>query len=165
MHTTIDDLQVENDERIAGIAEDLAAVHPTTEARRLAEKVADRFLQDTPGHWQLVASSLTDDPAVLDRFAAEHGLPRPTDAVKATTIAMIRAKALPGANLIPPATERPVCVRVAWLAEDPLRMAHLEYLDANIGVAGEWRPATEAVDTIDPEWCVEIRQTMTLVGA
>lgn len=165
--STTTELPTEEAERIAGILEDHhSGLHPTIEARALAEKVVDGFRQDTPGHWQLVASSLIDDPSVLDRFAAEHGLPRPTDAVKATAIAMVRSKGLAaGCDLIPAASERPVCVRVGWLAEDPLRMAHLEYLDANVEPAGEWRPASEAVDTIDHGWPVEIRQRMTVVGA
>lgn len=161
MQTTIDDHQVEQDERSAGIAEDRLATHPTTEARQLAEAIIARFQQDTPSHWRLIASNLTDDPATMDYFAATHGLPRPSDAVKCRVIALIESKAL-GVSLspIPPASQRPVCVRVSWLAEHPGHAAQLEYRAGDTG----WLPAADAVHCIDPEWCVEIRQRMHVVA-
>lgn len=191
MHTTtIDHLEAEA-ERTAGILEDrhdfatdgtsanwctacgasqsawahqpAAADHPTTQARRLADVVIANFRHDTPGHWQLVASTLTDDPAMLDSFATQHGLPRPTDAVKAVTIALIGSQALAASlSPIPPAADRPVCVLVGWLAEHPGHAAQMEYLDGHMG---DWRPCSEAIDTIDAGWPVEVRQIMTVVGA
>ena len=190
MHTTtIDHLEAEA-ERTAGILEDrheqctnrnhgtflaagvlctcspdyvTAADHPTTQARRLADVVIANFRHDTPGHWQLVASTLTDDPAMLDLFATQHGLPRPTDAVKAVTIALIGSQALAASlSPIPPAADRPVCVLVGWLAEHPGHAAQMEYMDGHMG---DWRPCSEAIDTIDAGWPVEVRQIMTVVGA
>lgn len=162
MHTTIDDHQVEQDERCAGIAEDRLATHPTIEARHLAEAVVALFERDTPSLWNLVADSLTADPERLDITAQAAGLPRPTDAVKATTISLIRSKALSASlSPIPPVSQRPVCVTVAWLAEHPGHAAQLVYRAGDAG----WLPAADAVHCIDPEWCVEIRQALHMVGA
>lgn len=184
MHSTIDDHQVEQDERSLGIAEDrradqeaadavagsagadpaspVAGSHLTTQARRLADLVVESFTADNPGHWQRVADSLTDDPEILDSFAAQHGLPRPIDAVKCRAIELVRSQALAvHLSPIPPASQRPVCVTVAWLAEHPTFAAQLEYLAGDTG----WLPAGDAVHCIDPEWCVEVRQRIYVVGA
>lgn len=162
MTTQTDHLPDQEAERIAGILEDRHE-HLTTQARRLAEVVVEAFTADNPGHWQRVASSLTDDPTVLDLFAAQHDLPRPIDAVKCRAIDLVRSQGLAVAlSPIPPAGDRPVCVRVAWLAEDELRTAQLEYFEAD---TARWLPAAEAVRFIDPGWCVEVRQRMHVVGA
>lgn len=161
MHTTtIDDHQVEHDERSIGIAEDRHE-HLTTQARRLADLVVASFTADNPGHWRRVASSLTDHPEILDSFAAQHGLPRPIDAVKCRAIALVESQALAASlSPIPPASERPVCVTVAWLAEHPGHAAQLEYRAGDTG----WLPAADAVHCIDPEWAVEVRQIMHVVA-
>ena len=138
-------------------------IHPTVEARPLADAVVALFGQDSRGHWKRVVESLERSPGVLDSIAAEHGLPRPTDAVKLAAIALVRSQGLAEAmSIIPPAGDRPVCVRVGWLAEHPGFAAQLVYHEAD---TGEWRPAAHAVRSIDPGWPVEVRQAMTVVGA
>lgn len=168
MHTTTE-IPSDEAERTAGILEDRhaaradhpAGVHLTTQARELAEAVIAGFQMNTPAHWQLVASSLTDDPAMLDSFAATHGLPRPIDAVKCRAIAIIESAGLAAAlSPIPPAAQRPVCVTVEWLESHPTFAAQLEYLDGEHG----WKPAADAVRGIDPCWPVEVRQAMHVVG-
>lgn len=57
---------------------------------------------------------------------------------------------------IPPVADRPVCVLVSWLADNPHAASKLEYLDC-AAYESEWRPAVEAVDMIQPEWPVEVR--------
>lgn len=162
MHTTTTDRSEMEAERVAGIIEDRHE-HLTTQARRLADLVVASFTADNPGHWARVASSLTDSPEILDSFAAQHGLPRPIDAVKATAIALVESQALADTlSPIPPASDRPVCVTVGWLADNPGAAAQLEYSE---GSSGGWLPASEAVDTIDPGWPVEVRQRMHVVGA
>ena len=164
MHTQTDHLPDVEAERTAGILEDRHDEHLTTQARRLADLVVASFTADNPGHWQRVASSLTDTPEILDRFAAQHGLPRPIDAVKCRAIALVESQALAASlSPIPPANERPVCVTVGWLTEHPGHAAQLEYHDHNGDPC--WRPAAHAVDIIDDGWCVEVRQRMHVVGA
>lgn len=160
--TTAEHLDAEA-ERTAGILEDRHE-HETTQARRLAEAICAGFEVRTPRHWDLVADGLTAEPDQLDNAAAAAGLPRPTDAVKCRTIAVIRSMGLRATvtpSIIPTSFDRPVCVRVAWLAEDDLRAAQLEYFEAD---TERWLPAAEAVRFIDPGWSVEIRQRMTVVG-
>lgn len=160
MHTTIDDHQVEQDERSAGIAEDRLAAHPTVEARALADAVVALFGRDDLRLWDAISDSLFANPARLDWIADEHGLPRPSDAVKATTIGLIRSKGLAVAlSPIPPASQRPVCVTVAWLAEHPGHAAQLEYLAGDTG----WLPAADAVRCIDDCWPVQVRLRMQVV--
>lgn len=161
--TTAEHLDAEA-ERTAGIIEDRHE-HETTQARRLAEAIWAGFEVRTPRHWDVVADGLLAEPERLDTFASDHGLPRPTDAVKCRTIAVIRSMGLRATitpSIIPASFDRPVCVRVAWLAEHPDVAAHLEYFE---GDTGEWRPAAHAVRSIDPGWPVEVRQAMTVVGA
>ena len=172
MDTITDHLPADEADRIAGILEDrhdgASGVHPTVEARPLAEAVVGLFSQDSLGHWKRVADSLERLPGMLDSIAAEHGLPRPTDAVKLRAIDLVRSQGLAESMaIIPPAGDRPVCVTVGWLAEHPGFTAQLEYLDHNValGHPGVWCPASEAVDTIDAGWPVEVRRTMTVVGA
>lgn len=163
MHIQTDLLEAEA-ERTAGILEDrhAAGLHPTVEARQLAEAVISLFERDSRSLWDCVSDSLYANPIRLDWIARDHGLPRPTDAVKATTIGLVRSKGLAATlSPIPAAADRPVCVLVGWLAEHPTFAAQLEYLDGDNG----WRPATEAVRGIDNEWPVEVRQAMHVVGA
>jgi hypothetical protein len=162
MHIQTDHLPDVEAERTAGILEDRHDEHLTTQARRLADLVVASFTADNPGHWQRVASSLTDSPEILDRFAAQHGLPRPIDAVKCRAIALVESQALAASlSPIPPANERPVCVTVGWLTEHPGHAAQLEYLAGDTG----WLPAADAVHCIDAEWPVEVRQALHVVGA
>lgn len=162
MHIQTDHLPDVEAERTAGILEDRHDEHLTTQARRLADLVVASFTADNPGHWQRVASSLTDTPEILDRFAAQHGLPRPIDAVKCRAIALVESQALAASlSPIPPANERPVCVTVGWLTEHGTLTGQLEYLDADDG----WLPAWEATRRIDPGWPVEVRRAMHVVGA
>lgn len=166
MDTITDHLPADEADRIAGILEDrhdgASGVHPTVEARPLAEAVVGLFSQDSLGHWKRVADSLERLPGMLDSIAAEHGLPRPTDAVKLAATAMVRQGLDESMAIIPPAGDRPVCVTVAWLAEHPGFAAQLEFFD---GCNETWCPAGEAVRFIDPGWPVEVRRTMTVVGA
>lgn len=186
MNTTTTDRQVEQADRCAGILEDrhenaectnrnhgafLAAgvlctcspdyapatpVHPTIEARALADAVVDLFQTDTLRLWDMVSDSLFANPIRLDWIARDNNLPRPTDAVKATCIGLVRSKGLAATlSPIPAADQRPVCVTVAWLTAHPGHAARLEYFDGDNG----WQPAAEAIRGIDPEWPVEIRET------
>jgi len=161
MHTTTTDRLEAEAERTAGLED--RHDHLTTQARRLADLVVESFTADNPGHWQRVASSLTDMPEMLDSFATQHGLPRPIDAVKCRAIELVRSQALAVTlSPIPPASERPVCVTVGWLADNPGLAAQLEYHDYN--GPSKWMPASVAVDTIDPGWPVEVRQRMHVVA-
>ena len=95
-------------------------------------------------------------------FAAQHGLPRPIDAVKCRTIALVESQALAASlSPIPPAAMRPLCVRAGWLAEHPTLAAQMEFWDDG---EDAWRPTTEAIDTIDAGWPVEVRQIMHVVA-
>lgn len=172
MHTTTTDRLEAEAERTAGILEDrhdAASMHrdattTATQARALANKIIATSQHDSTAHWLMVAKSLTLMPEMMDSFAVEHGLPRPTDAVKVTCIAYVRSQGLAASlSPIPPASERPVCVTVGWLADNPGHAAQLEYHDHNDDPC--WRPAAHAVDTIDDGWCVEVRQRMHVVGA
>lgn len=62
--------------------------------------------------------------------------------------------------VIPPADERPACVTVGWLADNPGLAAKLEYLDHQ-PAAPRWLPASEAIDSIDPGWPVEVREAQS----
>lgn len=129
------------------------------EAKTLAATVAAMFTTTGQRIQQMAADSLTVDPERLDWIAAEHGLPRPTDAVKLTAIAILRAGEADDTPppIIPPADQRPVCVLVGWLAEHPSFLNRLEYLDG-LDRGPRWLPASTAVKTIDPEWPVEVRE-------
>lgn len=61
--------------------------------------------------------------------------------------------------IIPPASERPVCVTVGWLAEHPSFAAKLEYLSHDREPM--WLPATRAVVLIDSGWPVEVREVQS----
>ena len=62
-------------------------------------------------------------------------------------------------TVIPPATDRPVCVLVSWLADNPHAASKLEYLDCSRTEAPVWRPAAEAVEYVDPAHPVQVRLT------
>ena len=61
-------------------------------------------------------------------------------------------------TVIPPPTLRPTCVRVSWLADHPTDARVMQYRN---GSTGNWCPAVEAIDMIDPGWPVEVRLTPT----
>lgn len=79
MDTITDHLPADEADRIAGILEDrhdgASGVHPTVEARPLAEAVVSLFSQDSLGHWKRVADRWSDCPACWTRSPPSTACP------------------------------------------------------------------------------------------
>ena len=57
-------------------------------------------------------------------------------------------------DLLPPESERPVCVTVAWLNGHPTNAHQLDYYDGSLGC---WLPADSAGHDHDPGGSVQVR--------
>lgn len=135
------------------------------QARDLATAIINHYagrIAD-PGEWEQVADRIARlwTPRMWAAFARHNSLPAPTTAVQAAAVAIVRLHSLDlnstaGTSLIPPADQRPTCVRAAWLHEltaDQLRRLQLHQDD-------EWKPATpELLNQFEPWTVVEIRET------